>query len=109
MSKPHFNLTAIIYDKKGNVLSIGQNSYIKTHPLQAKLSKKFGNPHKEFLHAEISAITKCPNLNKAYKIMIFRYHADGTVANAKPCEVCNYAIRNLTPIKKIEYTMEEEI
>jgi hypothetical protein len=27
-------ITAIITDKKGRVLSIGQNSYSKTHPLQ---------------------------------------------------------------------------
>ena len=35
-------ITAIIYDKKGRVLSIGQNSYIKTHPYQAKIAKQVG-------------------------------------------------------------------
>jgi hypothetical protein len=33
--KTRHELTAVIYDRKGNVLSIGKNSYIKTHPLQA--------------------------------------------------------------------------
>ena len=30
------SLTAIIKDKRGNVLAIGKNSYTKTHPYQAK-------------------------------------------------------------------------
>ncbi len=96
-------LTAIIYDKRGNVLSIGKNSFIKTHPLQAKYAKKMGEPYKQVLHAEIHAITRCANLEKAHRIVITRYDADGVARNAKPCKICQHAI-SLTNIKVIEHT-----
>lgn len=102
MFKRH-SLTAIIYDKKGRVLSVGQNNYVKTHPLQKKHAEKVGEPYKEFLHAEISAIVKCTNLAKAYRISIFRFNADGTPAVAKPCPVCMSALR-AAGIERIEHT-----
>lgn len=91
MSKKH-DLTAIIYDKRGRVLSIGKNNYVKTHPVQKKYANKVGHPHKEFLHAEVSAIVKCKDLSKAHKISIFRFNTDGSPALAKPCPVCMSAI-----------------
>jgi tRNA(Arg) A34 adenosine deaminase TadA len=96
-------VTAIIYNKRGRVISIGQNSYIKTHPLQAIHANKVGEGHKIFLHAEISAITKCKDIQKAHKIMIMRYDKQGNPVIAKPCKICLSAIRS-TPIKVIEHT-----
>lgn len=93
-SKKH-NLTAIIYDKRGRILSIGKNNYIKTHPVQKKYAEQAGLPHKEFLHAEISAIIKCKDLNKAYKISIYRFNNDGSPALASPCPVCVSAIKSV--------------
>lgn len=103
MAKARQNITAIIYDSKGRVLSIGQNSYIKTHPMQAKHAQKVGLPKSIFLHAEISAITKCKDISKAHKILITRYTKDGKPALSKPCKICESAIRS-TPIKIIEHT-----
>lgn len=97
------NITAIIYDKRGRPLSIGQNSYTRTHPRQAALAAKVGLPEKKFVHAEFVAITKCRDLSKAHKIVIMRYTKDGKPANAKPCAICQAAIA-LTPIKIIEHT-----
>lgn len=97
------DLTAIIFDKRGNVLSIGKNSYIKTHPLQAKYAKKMGQPYKQVLHAEIHAITRCAKIEKAYRILVVRYNADGKPVNAKPCKICQHAI-SLTGIKVVEHT-----
>lgn len=102
MSKK-FSVTAIIYDRRGRVLSVGSNSYIKTHPLQAKHANLVGEPHKVFLHAEMHAITRCPDITKAYRIAIFRYLEDGTPAPAKPCSICCSGIK-ATPIKIIEHT-----
>lgn len=96
-------LTAIIYDKKGKVLSIGQNSYIKTHPLQAKHASKVGLPDKQYLHAEIHAIIRCKDLSKAYKIFISRINKHGDPALAKPCPICQSAIK-AAGIEQIEYT-----
>lgn len=102
MSKK-FALTAIIYDKKGKVLSIGQNSYIKTHPLQAKHAKKMGEPMKVYPHAEINAIIRCKDISKAHKIVVTRFHSNGKPANAKPCKICMSAIAK-TNIKYVEHS-----
>ena len=97
------SLTAIIKDKRGNVLAIGKNSYTKTHPYQAKCAKEVGLPEKIFLHAEIDAILKCQDLSKAYSIHIFRQGKSGQYLLAKPCPSCANAI-NKTPIKKVFHT-----
>lgn len=99
----HHQVTALIYDRKGRVLSIGQNSYIKTHPLQAKHAKKTGMPEKMFLHAEVHAITRCRDLSKAHKIFVTRYNKNGEPVLAKPCPVCISAIK-ASGIKYVEHT-----
>lgn len=96
-------LTAIIFDKRGRPLSIGQNSYTRTHPRQAAIAAKVGLPEKKFIHAEFSAITKCRDLKKAHKIVIMRYNKQGEPVNAAPCPVCMELIR-LSGIKEIEHT-----
>lgn len=103
MSKKRFDVTAIIYDKRGNILSIGKNSYVKTHPLQARYAKQVGEEHKVFLHAEIHAIVKCPNIDLAHRIAIFRYNEAGLAVLAKPCKICQAAISK-TRIQLVEHT-----
>ena len=97
------SLTAIIKDKRGNVLAIGKNSYTKTHPYQAKCAKEVGLPEKIYLHAEIDAILRCSDLSKAHSIHIFRQGKSGKWLLAKPCPACQTAI-NKTPIKKVYHT-----
>jgi tRNA(Arg) A34 adenosine deaminase TadA len=97
------SMTAIIYDRKGRVLSIGQNSYIKTHPLQAKHANKVGLPDKHYLHAEVHAIVKCKDLSKAHKIFISRFGKEGQPLLAKPCPVCQSAIK-AAGIQLVEHT-----
>lgn len=96
-------ITAIIYDRKGRVLSIGKNSYFKTHTLQAKHAQKVGLPDKQYLHAEIHAITKCRDLSKAHKILVTRYGKSGQPLLAKPCPVCESAIQ-AAGISVVEWT-----
>lgn len=103
MSRSKFDITAIIYDKRGRVLSIGKNSYIKTHPLQHHHANKVGLPEKQFLHAEIHAIARCKQLHKAYSISVMRFDSEGKPRNAKPCAVCESAIR-AAGIKIVEHT-----
>jgi deoxycytidylate deaminase len=99
-----FNITAIIYDKRGRVLSIGKNSYIKTHPLQNKYCKEAKlDYHKVFLHAEVAAIVRCRHIEKAYKIVITRFNKKGVPVNCKPCAACQLAIA-YAGIKVIEHT-----
>jgi deoxycytidylate deaminase len=95
-------LTAIIYNKRGDILSIGKNSYVKTHPLQARYARQVGDPTKIYLHAEISAIVRCRS-DGAYRIAIFRYGKGGEARNARPCVICEQAIKEFG-IKKVEHT-----
>lgn len=88
-----YSLTAIIYDKRGRVMSVGKNSYVKTHPLQAAHAELAGEPYKVFLHAEIHAISLCRDLKKAHSMKIFRFLENGSPADARPCSVCCSAIK----------------
>lgn len=97
------DITAIIYDRKGRVLSVGKNSYVKTHTLQARHAQKVGMPEKQFLHAEIHAITKCRDLDKAYRIAVYRYNKRGQPLLAKPCLICQSVIES-TGIQIVEWT-----
>lgn len=103
MAKARFDITAVIYDKRGRVLSIGKNSYVKTHPYQAKCAERAGLPDKQFLHAEIHAIVKCRRLDKAHKIVVMRFDNEGKAKNAKPCPICRSAIE-AAGIKVVEHT-----
>ena len=97
------NITAIIYDKRGKVLAIGKNSYVKTHPLQSKTAKRVGLPNKEFLHAEIAAIVKCQDLSRAKRILVIRINRAGKTLLAKPCAVCQAALKD-AGIKIVDHT-----
>lgn len=105
--KQQQDMTAIIYDRKGKVLSVGRNSYVKTHTLQAKHAEKVGLPDKQFLHAEVHAITKCRDLSKAHRIAVYRYGKSGQPLLAKPCPVCQSAIESVG-IEIVEWTIEND-
>jgi tRNA(Arg) A34 adenosine deaminase TadA len=96
-------LTAIIYDKKGNILSIGKNSYVKTHPLQSYYANKANDTHKKYLHAEIAAIVRLGYAARPYRIVVHRYGSNGEPRLAKPCAICIGAIKDYG-IKRIEHT-----
>lgn len=92
MAKKKYHFKAVITDKKGNVLSIGENNYTKSHPYMAKMAMMYDEPDKIFLHAEIAAILKCRRLTDAHTIHIYQIAKDGTVTLAKPCKICAGAI-----------------
>ena len=106
--KQQQDVSAVIYDRKGRVLSVGFNSYVKTHTLQAKHAEKVGLPDKQFLHAEVHAITKCKDISKAHKIFVARYGKNGQPLLAKPCPVCQSAIE-ASGIEIVEWTSDETI
>lgn len=102
MSKKQ-EVIAIIRDKRKRILSVGKNSYEKSHPWMAMLAAKFNVPFKIYLHAEVDAILKCPDLSRAHSIEVIRFDKNGQPANAKPCEICQEAIR-MSGIKKVTHT-----
>lgn len=103
MATKKYEITAFIYDRKGNILSIGKNSYVKTHPLQAMHAKACGLEEKIFMHAEINAIAKCRDLSKAYRMVVTRFDAEGKERNAKPCRICSRAL-SFTGIRELVHT-----
>jgi tRNA(Arg) A34 adenosine deaminase TadA len=98
-----YNVTAIIVDKRSRILSVGKNSYVKTHPLQAKYAKAVGKENAIFLHAEIHALVKCRNIEDAHKIIITRYDSKGHPRLARPCDICMSALKSFG-ITRIEHT-----
>ena len=96
-----YEITALAYDKRGKLLSVGQNSYTKTHPLQAKLGRKSGKPNAIYLHAELAALLK--SKEQVHKLVVVRYDKDGKPALAKPCPSCQLAIKQFQ-VKQVEYT-----
>ena len=107
MSNKRYEISAIIRDKHGRIISTGYNSYVKTHPLQARLAAKVGLDKKCYLHAEVHAILRAgEKIKKAYSIEIFRFDSDGNPKLAKPCKVCQSLI-SMTPIKHVWYTTED--
>ncbi len=103
--KSKFHIKATIFDRKGKILAEGQNSYIKSHPMQAKYANKCGYEDKIFLHAEISALVKCKS--QGHSMRIERYNRKGEPLLAKPCPICELAIKE-HGIKEISYTVGTE-
>lgn len=100
IGKYQHNVGAIITDKKGNILSVGNNSYIKTHPKQKKYNL-YINPTKIFLHAEIDSLVKCRD--EPHTMIICRIGKDGKIRLAKPCKGCYNAIKDVK-VKQVYFT-----
>lgn len=101
MARPE--VTAFVYDKKGNLLSVGRNSYVKTHPVQAKAAHAVGMDKRIFLHAEVAAIVRLKDWKDAHRIVVVRLDKAGRGAPAAPCPICLKVIGE-TGIKRIEHT-----
>jgi len=99
-----YDIVATVFDKRGRVLGVGKNSYERTHPRQSKLAERVGLPHKIYLHSEISALIKALKRGIPHKIKIERYDASGRPKLAKPCPICDLAIKE-AGVKFIEYTI----
>lgn len=97
------NITAILYDKRGRVLSIGKNSYVTTHPFMAKCAAAVGEPDKIYLHAEVAALVKLKDWSRAASIVVTRFTKDGLPASSRPCKACAHALA-LAGIKHISHT-----
>ena len=92
MAHSKHSVIAKTYDRKGNLLSIAKNSYVKTHRVQAMYAQKAGEAEEAvFLHAEIAALLKARK--PVYRIEIFRLNANGEPAPASPCAACKIAIK----------------
>ena len=99
--RKRYAVTALAYTKDGRLLSVGKNSYTKTHPLQARLARKCGRPDSIYLHAEMAALVKARE--PVYKLVVSRYDSAGNEKNSAPCAICREAIR-MFGVKHVEHT-----
>ncbi len=91
------------YDRRGRIIATAYNSFSRTHPIQAKLAAKVGQPARIFLHSEINVILKSRG-RKIYKLVVERYDSLGNSKNACPCKICQEMIR-ISGIERVEYTV----
>ena len=99
----HHTIRATTFDKRGRIISTALNSYVTTHPIQAKLAAKVGMPACQFLHAEIHALIKARG-RKVYKIFVERYDFLGNPKTAAPCKICAKALE-IYGVERVEYTV----
>lgn len=96
------DVTCIAYNKRGRVLSIGHNNYVKTHTLQAKFAKRVGKPNAVYLHAEIDCLIKSRG-QPIHKVVIIRRLHGNKHGLAKPCSICELALKEFG-VRQIEHT-----
>lgn len=98
-----FNLCAVIV-RGGRVLSTGFNSR-GWNPLSEHYRM---NDYACTIHAEVDAIMSGRKKIRfeGSKVYVVRVKSDGTVGNAKPCEMCQHVLFNYG-IKRVYHTTDE--
>lgn len=103
--KTRYVITASCFDKKGRLISVGNNSYNKSHRIQAMYAMKAGEPLKINLHGEIQALINAKGKD-VHTLLVQRFDSKGNPRLAKPCKVCELAIRDYG-VKKVIYTTDQ--
>lgn len=89
--------------RKNEVVAVGRNSKIKTHPI----NKKFGFAY-PYRHSETDALLRFPFPLKElrhYTLYNFRVNGGGRLLLAKPCFSCHNMLAQLG-LRKLWYTTE---
>lgn len=99
-------ICAVVCDKRGRVLSVGVNSYQKSHPAMKHYAIKTGNPEAQYVHAEVAALVALSynDRQKVHKIFVSRSMKNGETGLAMPCSICQMALKDYG-IKEISYTV----
>lgn len=98
-----YRVAAATLSSSGSLVAYGTNSYVKTHPLMKRYAYEDRDQYRLYIHAELSALVK--SKGKVNEIVVVRLLRDGSYANAKPCRICEAAIRE-AGIKKVYYTTD---
>jgi deoxycytidylate deaminase len=106
MSDKKYHLVARCYDKRGRLISTGQNEYRRSHPLYKHFSILAGeSDEKIYKHAEFSAIIAAGK-KIVDTIHVERFHKNGQPANAEPCKTCKVML-SAFGVRKVIYTHED--
>jgi tRNA(Arg) A34 adenosine deaminase TadA len=97
------NITAICFDKKGRVLSVGKNSFTKTHPLQKKYADLCGLGDKIYMHAEVHAVVQVKEPENIDSILVTRFNKSGKPVRVDVCVICQSLLK-VIGVKNIRTT-----
>lgn len=86
-----YRIFALALDRRGKILATGVNSYVKTHPKQHEYAKRTNNPGRYYLHAEICALVRAKR--EVHTLVVVRVTKRGELRPAKPCKICELAIK----------------
>lgn len=87
--------------KKNNILSLGWNNSLKTHPIAKKFGYRFSGIHSE-LHCLLNA--KTIDFSRCYMINV-RLGEKKALRQSKPCEPCQRLLIHYG-INKVVYSVE---
>jgi hypothetical protein len=92
---------SLILDKKGNMLSYGQNA-VRTHPKAAKYGYRFDE-----VHSELDAFLKVPRHLRSGDLTLinYRFNRFGELRKSRPCHKCLLWCRAI--FKNIIYTNDD--
>ena len=85
-------ITATCFDAKGRMISIANNNYNKSHPIQAHFAKLAGEPYKFCLHAEIQALLRVKD-RAVDTLLVQRFDKSGNPKLAKPVKLQSLLMR----------------
>ena len=77
--------------RKGRVVVATTNAEGKTHPEQKRLADRVNEPYRTSLHAELRALLKAKGAVDT--LVVGRVNRHGDLCLARPCPVCQLAIR----------------
>ena len=108
MPRKRYEIIASTFDKKGNLIASGMNSYKKSHPLMQHFSGLAGeHPDKVLTHAELQAMLRSKG-KEVHSILVQRFDAFGNPKMAKPCRTCQKMLEAFE-VKVVRYTTEEGV
>lgn len=103
--KGQYRHFSVILDKRNRIVSEAANSYTKTNPVMKRAAFRAGIEHKEYLHSEISALSR-DKYRRGVKLIVIRIDAKGNLCYSAPCPVCSLHIKENYPnIKSVEYSV----
>jgi len=107
-----FLLKSTAFDKKGAVLAVAYNDYLKSSPIQKALSIRAGlSEHRTAVHAEVLCLVRASRNHpskRVHTLLIERYDSEGKPRLAKPCPSCELAIKD-SKVQIVMYTSENGV
>lgn len=110
LSKKRYVIIASSYDKRGRLIYSCTNSYTDSSSLQRYYAIKAGHPERKFNHAEVRCleISILKMKQKVDKLLVVRMDSNGNYKDARPCEVCQLALKDFG-IRTVLYSTEQGV